>query len=265
MISVIIPSYRNPKCLDICLHSALENQRGDNELIVIIDGFIEESQDVLKKYEGKIRLIDLETNYGMQHALNMGVYNATSELIFIINDDNVLPKDWDIILEQFHEEKNVVTPNQIERGPGIFNFIVKDYGGVDTFDFDRYTKEEPRFREMPDKTYMKTGEIFPFFMRKKYYMAVGGFDTIYDSPFICDWDFFLKLELIGMQFFRTKALSLYHFGSIATKNGNEKDRFIQSERDAITTFEYKWGFQPIRNDDNSHSPKGHTIKGITYE
>ena len=37
--------------------------------------------------------------------------------------------------------------------------------------------------------------IFPFAMYKKDYMIVGGFDTMYKSPFICDWDFFLKLDL----------------------------------------------------------------------
>jgi len=43
MISVIIPTYRNPKCLDICLESALRTQEHQNEIIVIVDGYAEES------------------------------------------------------------------------------------------------------------------------------------------------------------------------------------------------------------------------------
>ena len=43
MISLIIPSYRNPQCLDLCLKSVLENQKNKNEIIVAVDGFIEES------------------------------------------------------------------------------------------------------------------------------------------------------------------------------------------------------------------------------
>ena len=50
MISLIIPTYRNPKCLDICLKSAIEQQKGKNEIIVIVDGFVEESKDILEKY-----------------------------------------------------------------------------------------------------------------------------------------------------------------------------------------------------------------------
>jgi glycosyltransferase involved in cell wall biosynthesis len=262
MISVIIPSYRNPKCLDICLKSALENQTYDNEIIVVIDGFVEETQHIIDEYSNRVSFIPLEQNSGMQYALNLGVYNSTNEWVLIVNDDNVFPKNWDTILEKDFDDKLIITPNQIERTPSIFNFVTLNFGGVDDFDFKRYTDEEQTHRE---NTLTNDGEIFPFVMQKKYYMAVGGFDTIYGSPFICDWDFFLKLELIGCNFLRSRKLNFYHFGSMATKNGSEGERFKESERDASETFVYKWGFNPFRTAENSHSPKGNTIKGIRYE
>lgn len=262
MISVIIPSYRNPKCLDICLKSALKNQTYDNEIIVVIDGFVEESQHIIDEYNNRVSFIQLEQNSGMQHALNVGAYNANNEWILIVNDDNVFPKDWDTILEKDFEDKLIITPNQIERTPSIFNFVTINFGGVDNFDFNRYTEEEQNHRE---DSLTNDGEIFPFIMQKKYYMAVGGFDTLYDSPFICDWDFFLKLELIGCMFLRSRKLNFYHFGSMATKNGSESNRFKESEMNAAETFVYKWGFDPFRTKENSHSPKGNIIKGIRYE
>lgn len=262
MISVIIPSYRNPKCLDICLKSALENQTYQNEIIVVIDGFVQESQHIIDEYRNRVSFIPVDQNSGMQYALNVGTYNATNEWVLIVNDDNVFPKDWDTILEKDFEDKLVITPNQIERTPSIFNFVTLNFGGVDNFDFEKYTIEEQNHRE---DILTNDGEIFPFVMQKKYYMAVGGFDTIYDSPFICDWDFFLKLELVGIQFKRSRKLNFYHFGSMSTKNGLESNRFKESEMFAAQTFEYKWGFQPFRNTNNSHCPIGKTIKGIKYE
>ncbi len=80
------------------------------------------------------------------------------------------------------------------------------------------------------------GGIFPFVISKKDYMIVGGFDTIYQSPFICDWDFFLKLDLNGIQFYRINHLHFYHFGSAATKNGKEGDKFKATEHPAAQTF-----------------------------
>ena len=56
MISLVIPTYRNPEYLDICLRSAIENQVNKNEIIVAVDGFIEESQHILDKYKIYIRV-----------------------------------------------------------------------------------------------------------------------------------------------------------------------------------------------------------------
>ena len=129
MISVIIPTYRNPKYLDICLQSAIEQQVNKNEIIVAVDGFYEESKDVLEKYKDDISVLDLGHNQGMQQALNIGVMNATNEKIFILNDDNVFCSKWDEVIEKSLGKGNVLTLNQIEpTGPGIFDFPVKDFG-----------------------------------------------------------------------------------------------------------------------------------------
>ena len=54
MISVVIPSYRSPKYLDICLYSLFEGQRNENEVIVVIDGFVDESQWVIDKWKDRV-------------------------------------------------------------------------------------------------------------------------------------------------------------------------------------------------------------------
>jgi len=265
MISLIIPTYRNPEYLDICLKSAIEQQSNKNEIIVAVDGFIEESQKILNKYKDNINILDLGENQGMQHALNLAVINATNEIIFVVNDDNVFCKEWDkVILENLtNEEKKVLTLNQIEPiGPGIFNFPVKDLGkNPNKFRYDEFIKYEVSIKK--DKT-TPNGGIFPFAMYKKYYMAVGGFDTLYQSPFICDWDFFLKLDLIGLNFIRTHKAHLYHFGSTATKNGKEGNKFKATEGPAAQIFIYKWGMSPQLLKNNSHRPVGNNIKGIKF-
>ena len=265
MISIIIPTYRNPEYLDICLKSCIEQQHNKNEIIVAVDGFIDESKEVLEKYKKQINVLDLGKNQGMQTALNLGVMNATNEKIFIVNDDNVFSKDFDLEIEAQLKEKNVLTLNQIEpEGPGIFNFPVKDFGrNPKEFKYDEFIKYESSINK--DELTIDGG-IFPFAMYKKYYMAVGGFDVMYKSPFICDWDFFLKLDLIGLGFTRTHNAHLYHFGSTATKNGNEGEKFKATEGPAAQVFMYKWGIPPQLFKNNSHNPKhGITIKGIKFE
>ena len=178
-----------------------------------------------------------------------------------MNDDNVFPKDWDSILNSDYKENLIITPNQIEREQSIFNFVKADFGGVEDFNFNKFTAFEPKHR---DDILTEDGEIFPFFMSKTDYMIVGGFDVIYNSPFICDWDFFLKLELAGKTFLRSRKLNFYHFGSVATKNGKEGERFKASEQKAVNIFRYKWGIDPIRHPNNSHKPEVKFYKGVDY-
>lgn len=273
MISLIIPSYRNPEYLDLCLKSAVDGRAsapGASEIICVLDGFVEESEHLIEKYQDTVAFLKFEQNYGMQTALNYGVYNASHENILIINDDNVLCTGWDT-LSHWVTEKEVITINQIEpTGPGIFNFPVKDFGKTpEEFkfkEFDDYAAELNTPDEDQDKWFTPDGGIFPFMMKKKDYMASGGFDTIYQSPFICDWDFFLKLELAGCSFRRTNLLHYYHFGSAATKNRTDGDKikFKASEQPAAELYNYKWGHAPRIYENNSHAPKGQTIRGITY-
>ena len=267
MISVVIPSYRSPKYLDWCLHSLIEQQVNDNEIIVVIDGFVDESQWVIDKYKNKVGFLEFPENRGMQQALNFGVYNASYEKIVIVNDDNVFPHKWDEILETYDVTDTIVTPNQIEpTGPGIFNFPVKDFGqNADDFCYDDFILFEQSIRKDEDTP---DGEIFPFMISKRNYMVVGGFDTLYNSPFICDWDFFLKLEMLGNKFIRSHKLHFYHFGSKATKNRDtekqDENMFKSSEVEAYQMFEYKWGFVPQNGFNNSKKPIG-IIKGVEYK
>ena len=192
---------------------------------------MEESEAVVNRHKG-VDLIPLSENKGMQHAINIGVWNSSNDKIFIINDDNVFAPMWDKRLETQYSPDEILTVNQIEpTGPGMFNFPVMDCGQtVETFDMEKFIDEERRLsvnKKTPD------GNIFPFLMNKKWFMAVGGFDTFYNSPNLCDWDFFLKLELIPtIGHARIHNVHLYHFGSVATKKNAESLKF----KETVKTF-----------------------------
>jgi glycosyltransferase involved in cell wall biosynthesis len=49
MISVIIPTYKSPDTLDLCLRSAIEGQQNKNQIIVVVDGFYDLNKEVLRK------------------------------------------------------------------------------------------------------------------------------------------------------------------------------------------------------------------------
>ena len=266
MISVIIPTYRNPKYLDLCLKSVTENKVLDStQIIVVVDGYVEESQEVMAKYP-TVGFLPFEQNMGMQYAINAGVMQADTEYVLVINDDNVFPTRWDERLlgaiESMHGKNVVFTVSQIEpTGPGMFNFPVMDVGQtVDTFQYEVYLEKELMFTSdmiTPD------GHIFPFLISKKHFMAIGGLDTFYNSPNICDWDFFLKLELLGFEFPRTHQLHLYHFGSVSTKKNAESTTFRAKEQAAMEQYMWKWGVPPYNQPyTNSKVPPNRQFRGF---
>ena len=152
MISVIIPTYKEPDYLALCLQSAIKNQNEQNEIIVVVDGFYDLNKSVLDKYQDNINVLDLGENQGLSVATNWGVYNASNDYVLIVNDDNVFPKDWDTQLKKDLSKGVVLTANQIEPNPSFFQqFIIKNFGHTpEEFNLEIFTKEEINLRQ--DKT-----------------------------------------------------------------------------------------------------------------
>lgn len=246
MISVVIPTFKEPDFLDLCIKSAIQGQDSKNEIIVVIDGHYEVNREVLDKYRGQISIYDLEINQGLPAATNWGVYHATSENILVVNDDNVFPRSWDTELEKYIRKGRVVTPNQIEPAPSMFKqFFIKNLGTeVSEFNLKKFWEYE---ESLPTTSPDFTGSTLPFAMTKLDYLAVGGWDVMYPSPHVVDWDFFAKCEYHGFEMMRVYK-HFYHFASIATRSNVERNRIsAEKEKLAHYFFRVKWGIPAEHN------------------
>lgn len=247
MISVIIPTYKSPDALDLCLRSAIEGQQGrNNQIIVVVDGHYDINKEVLEKYTKSIDILNLEENVGLCRATNLGVYNAQYDKILIVNDDNVFPYRWDIELLKDYIPNSVISPNQIEPTPSMFKqFHIRDCGrDPKTFSLENYWKyEEPLRGIFSDET----GSTLPIFMSKIDYLKVGGWDEYYEQGMVADWDFFLKCQLAGLKMLRTYNCHFYHFASVSV-NGEKRQ---QAERNGHEYAKYKWGSYIKHNPTNN--------------
>jgi GT2 family glycosyltransferase len=241
MISVIIPTYKEPEALDLCLQSAIEGQVNNNQIIVVVDGFYDLNKSVLEKYSKHIDILNLEENVGLARATNLGVYNAQYDKILIVNDDNVFPIHWDKYLLEAYEPNSVISPNQIEPIPSMFSqFVIKNLGrDPKTFDLNQFwTFETDKWAYKKEET----GSTLPIFMSKTDYLRVGGWDETYPGAWVVDWDFFLKCKLSGMKMIRTYNAHFYHFVSFGTELTMEEQINKQSKELACHEYaKYKWG------------------------
>ena len=250
MISVIIPTYKSPEMLDLCLHSAIEGQQNKNQIIVVVDGFYDMNKEVLEKYSEHIDILNLEENVGLCRGTNLGVYNAQHEKILIVNDDNVFPRFWDTTLEDDWQEGGVISPNQIVPYPSMFRqFHIHDLGkNTDEFDLYKFWDYEQSLSVLPPE---KSGSTLPFAMYKYDYLAVGGWDVMYPSPHVVDWDFFLKCEYFGMEMIRVYK-HFYHFASVSTRKTPEQSaESTRKEMIAHDFFAQKWDNRAEHNSLNN--------------
>lgn len=250
MISVIVPTYKSPEALDLCLKSAIGGQVNKNQLIVVVDGHFELNKEVLMKHKDAIDVLDLKHNQGLCKATNYGVYSATGEYILVVNDDNVFPKNWDVKLRQDYLDSSVLSPNHIEPKPSIFSqFHIKDLGrDPGTFDleaFQNYAEVLSRYE------LTETGGTLPFFMKKVDYMRCGGWDENYPMGLTADWDFFYKCQLNGLKMLRTHSIHFYHFESLTTRKTPQMSRLRDDyQRQASYYATQKWN-AAIMNDANN--------------
>ena len=246
MISVIIPTYQSPEALDLCLKSAIEGQVNKNQIIVVVDGFYDINKEVLEKYVEHIEILHLENNVGLCRGTNLGVYNAEHERILIVNDDNVFPKAWDIILEVAYNSNFVISPNQIEPRPSMFSqFNINDLGtDPKTFDLKRFWDYSYQISQNLTED---NGSTLPIFMSREKYIALGGWDENYEQGMVADWDFFLKCQLMGLSMMRTYNCHFYHFASVSV-NGEKR---AKAEMNGHEYARYKWGVYLKHNPQNN--------------
>jgi GT2 family glycosyltransferase len=96
-ISVVIPTYRRPQLLAMCL-SALCDQdfEGSYEIIVVSDGPDSSASDMIKnfKHGERVRFIEMPVKKGPAAARNYGWRRACSDLIAFTDDDTKPASNW---------------------------------------------------------------------------------------------------------------------------------------------------------------------------
>ncbi|MEK7112836.1 MAG: glycosyltransferase [Patescibacteria group bacterium] len=133
VVSVVIPAYNEEKSIVASIISVLSSDYPKNklEVIVVNDGSIDETENVLKKFLSRnnysnVRLVT-QNNGGKAHALNNGIKNyAKGELVMCLDADSILTKDTIRNAVRYFEQKNVValaSNVKIKKAKGILNLI----------------------------------------------------------------------------------------------------------------------------------------------
>lgn len=86
-VSVIIPTYNRGQYITQALDSVLSQTYHDYEIIVVDDGSTDNTQEILKKYDGKFKSI-IKENQGISKTRNRGIEESTGEYIAFLDSDD---------------------------------------------------------------------------------------------------------------------------------------------------------------------------------
>lgn len=94
-VSVIVPIYNAEKVLPRCIDSILNQSYPNLELILINDGSIDGSIDIIRKYEkldNRVKVINNKNN-GVSETRNIGVIQASGKYIQFVDSDDFIELD----------------------------------------------------------------------------------------------------------------------------------------------------------------------------
>lgn len=86
LIAAIVPVFDEEKNIEYMIKFLLKNPFFD-EIICVNDGSTDKSLSILKKYQNKIKIINLKRNCGKGYALAEGIKNANADITVFLDAD----------------------------------------------------------------------------------------------------------------------------------------------------------------------------------
>ena len=110
LVSIILPVYNGEKMVEESIESILSQTYENFELIIINDGSIDRTEDILKFYKSKDHRIKIyhQENKGLPVALSRGFRNASGEFYTWTSDDNIMDQDFiEKLVDDIKENKDI--------------------------------------------------------------------------------------------------------------------------------------------------------------
>ena len=161
-VSVVIPTYNRKDSLLCCLES-LRRQTlslSEFEVIVVDDGSTDATGETLRNSTWPFRLqYVFQQNSGPSQARNVGVRNASGEIIAFTEDDVEVRPDWLMIALAYFKDQSLA----LLEGRTV-------YSGTD--------KDVRRFEATPRHSFIPCN----LFIKKDVFEKVGGYDPAFFDP-----------------------------------------------------------------------------------
>lgn len=180
-ISTVIPNWNGNELLKRNLPSlieAMDYYGGEYEIIVVDDGSTDDSVRFLKDTYPQIKVIELIENKGFSAAVNAGVKASNNQILYILNSDVKVSRDFlEPLLAHFKDENVFAVSSRAIAQDG--KTILSGRCGV-KFKWGMVMIIREKGAETPSFTFRASGGHSAFDRKK--FLELGCFDELY-APF----------------------------------------------------------------------------------
>jgi len=198
--SIIIPAKDAERTIADCLNGAIQ-QAGftlgiDYEIIVVDDGSIDQTVEIVKKYP--VRYLH-QNNQGPASARNSGAKEAVGEILLFTDADCVPAENW---LEQ------MVAPLADVETVGVKGtYKTRQKGFVPRFVQLEYGS---KYEGLKQKETIDFIDTYSAAYRKKVFLEAGGFDVRFPVPSVEDQELSFRLAKQGCKLIFQPDAAVYH-------------------------------------------------------
>lgn len=223
-ISILFPVFNAAKFLSFSIESILNQTFQDFELIIINDGSIDESENIIRSYKDhRIIYVKNDINKGLVYSLNKGIELAKGKYIARMDaDDIALPMRFEI------QNEFLDSQSQIGVVASTINFINEKNEIIGFWRLDQKTLTPEKIRKKMLKesciahpSIMGRSEIFKTYMYKDYQKNIEDYDL---------WLRLLNDKIIIAKINNPLLLYRIHNASITKKDHKKENVFFKIAR-----------------------------------
>lgn len=198
MISIVIPIYNGKDEIGHALEALLsQDYDGKKEIIVVDDGSVDGTAEVVKKYKGITYLP--QAHQGPAVARNRGAKKAQGEIILFTDADCVPKKNWIAEMIRPFKDRNIVGVQ------GVYKTRQTELMAR----FSQIEIEE-RYERMGISQYIDFIGTYAAAYRKSIFDQFGGFDESFPTASGEDAEFSYRLHAAGHKMVFNPSAIVYH-------------------------------------------------------
>lgn len=130
-VSIIIPTYNEARTIDAVLNRVFAAllPGWQKQVIVVDDGSVDETKQILERWKKKAQIVALPHNQGKGTAVSSGLRRATGDIIIIQDADlEYSPADYPVLLAPFENSRVNVVYGSRFLGPHLSTMFVYALG-----------------------------------------------------------------------------------------------------------------------------------------